>query len=274
MRWALNAIGDGVVLPASLRVAADADVPGRGVWRRRFRGARPTARSTSDAGTAYVDPNDHAITINEIMAANALSAKDDTGAAVPWIELYNPTSGDISLAGYAVTDDFSQPHRAVLPAGAAVPAGGFLVLWCDGRPSVGPAHVAVSLSSAGGSVGLARPDGSFVDRVTYGSQVVDFSGAREPDGSTNWVAAEWHVSPGAANPGGNRAARAGRGGERSARRRSPTPATSAIASSATTSCRPTSCRSPTPASPRCARNPTPGCRRRWSTTAARTVPSA
>jgi len=159
----------------------------------------------SDAGTANIDPNDHAIAINEIMAANALSAKDDTGAAVPWIELYNPTSGDISLVGYAVTDNFSQPHRAVLPEGVKVPAHGFLTLWCDGRSSVGPAHVAISLSSAGGSVGLARPDGSFIDRVKYGSQVVDFSGAREPDGSTNWVAAEWHVSPGAANPGGTAA---------------------------------------------------------------------
>ena len=156
-----------------------------------------------DAGTPYADPNDHAITINEIMAANALSAKDDTGAAAPWIELYNPTSGDISLYGYAMTDDFSKPGRAVLPPGVVVPAGGHRVLWCAGRPSVGPAHVAISLSSAGGSVGLARPGGSFVDRVTYGSQVVDFSGAREPDGSTNWVAAEWHVSPGAANPGGS-----------------------------------------------------------------------
>ncbi len=155
-----------------------------------------------DGGVLPADPNDHAITINEIMAANALSAVDDTGAAVPWLELYNPTSGDISLHGYAVTDDFGQPHRAVLPAGAVVPAGGYLVLWCDGRPSIGPAHVAISLSSAGGSVGLARPDGSYVDRVTYGSQVVDFSGAREPDGSSSWVAAEWHVSPGAANPGG------------------------------------------------------------------------
>ena len=43
-----------------------------------------------DAGTPYADPNDHAITINEIMAANALSAKDDTGAAVPWISSTTP----------------------------------------------------------------------------------------------------------------------------------------------------------------------------------------
>ncbi len=155
-----------------------------------------------DGGTIVADPNDHAITINEIMATNALTTVDDTGVAAPWIELYNPTGGDISLHGYALTDDFDQPHRAVLPEGIVAPAHGYLVLWCDGRSSVGTAHVAISLSAAGGNVALARPDGSYVDRVTYGGQVVDFSGAREPDGSTNWVAAEWHVSPGAANPGG------------------------------------------------------------------------
>ena len=93
----------------------------------------------SDGGVLPADPNDHAITINEIMSRNALSAVDDTGAAVPWIELFNPTSGNISLHGYALTDDFSQPQRAVLPEGAVVPAGGYLVLWCDGRPSAGPA---------------------------------------------------------------------------------------------------------------------------------------
>ncbi len=86
-----------------------------------------------DAGTPYADPNDHAISINEIMAANALSAKDDTGAAAPWVELYNPTSGDISLGGYALTDDFNQPRRAVLPAGSRCPP---VAAWCCGATGV------------------------------------------------------------------------------------------------------------------------------------------
>jgi hypothetical protein len=50
-------------------------------------------------------------------------------------------------------------------------------------------------------VALARPDGSFIDRLTYGAQEADLSAAREPDGSTNWVT-EWSISPGAANPAG------------------------------------------------------------------------
>jgi hypothetical protein len=62
--------------------------------------------------------------------------------------------------------------------------------------------VRASVSAAGGSFALARPDGSFIDRVTYGPQTVDFSVARTPDGSDQWVTT-WAVSPGAANPEGS-----------------------------------------------------------------------
>ena len=39
------------------------------------------------------------------------------------------------------------------------------------------------------------------DRVALGAQEVDFSAAREPDGSKLW-GVEWHASPGAAHPTG------------------------------------------------------------------------
>ena len=83
-----------------------------------------------------------------------------------------------------------------------VPARGYLVLWLDGNPAVGPTHVAANLSKGGGTVALARPDGSFIDRLVYGAQETDLSAAREPDGAATW-AIEWHVSPGAANPAGS-----------------------------------------------------------------------
>jgi hypothetical protein len=81
------------------------------------------------------------------------------------------------------------------------PAGGHLLLWADGNAAAGPAHLGVLLSHAGGSLALARPDGSFIDRLTYGAQETDISAAREPDGSGSWIS-EWNVSPGAANPSG------------------------------------------------------------------------
>jgi CotH kinase protein/Lamin Tail Domain len=151
---------------------------------------------------AVVDPSiDGQLSINELMAINVLTSTDEQGTASPWIEIYNPTADDVPLGGYGVTDDFSSPRKSVLPDGVVVPAGGHLVLWADGNPSAGAAHLAISLAATGGSLGLARPDGTFIDRLTYGAQTTDLSAAREPDGSTNWVT-EWVVSPGAPNPAG------------------------------------------------------------------------
>jgi len=141
------------------------------------------------------------MTINELMPANALTAKDDKGAAAPWIELYNSGGGNQDLGGYSLTDDFTAPRKAVLPSGLVVPAHGYLVIWCDGNPAAGKAHVAVTLNSAGGDIGLARPDGTFVERLIYGAQEVDLSAAREPDGAASWTV-EWLASPGTANPAG------------------------------------------------------------------------
>ena len=149
-----------------------------------------------------VDPSiDGQLTINELMPDNVLTVRDDRGAASPWLEIFNPTGQDLPLGGYGITDDFTVPGKTILPAGVVAPAGGHLLLWADGNASAGPAHLGVLLSHAGGSLALARPDGSFIDRLTYGAQETDISAAREPDGSGSWIN-EWNVSPGAANPGG------------------------------------------------------------------------
>jgi hypothetical protein len=144
---------------------------------------------------------DAQLSINEIMSMNVLTTKDENGVVSGWFEIYNPTGDDIALDGYAVTDDFNTPNKSVLKSGAVVPAHGYLVLWADQNTSAGATHTGLFLPAAGGSLGLARPDGSFIDRVTFGAQVTDMSAAREPDGSNNWVT-EWNVSPDKANPMG------------------------------------------------------------------------
>jgi hypothetical protein len=144
---------------------------------------------------------DGLITINEFMTLNAVTILDDTGVSADWLELYNPTAVDIPLAGYGLTDNLAVPARAVVPAGVVLPAGGYLVLWLDHSPELGPTHLAFGLAREGGDIGLTRPDGSDIDRITYGLQEVDFSAAREPDGSDHWRV-EWHPTPGAANPAG------------------------------------------------------------------------
>lgn len=144
---------------------------------------------------------DGRITINELMASNALTAADESGHVGDWVELYNPTDVDVPLGGYGVTNDLAMSRKAVLPAALVLRAHDRLLLWLDGNLAAGPAHVPLTLSKDGGAFGLARPDGTYVDRVTFGAQEVDLSAAREPDGAARWVI-EWHASPGVANPAG------------------------------------------------------------------------
>src|SRR6185312_12066890 len=125
----------------------------------------------SASGTSHVASGvDAQLTINELMSDNVLTQKDDRGTASPWLEIFNPTDQDVPLDGYAVTDDFSNPKKSVLSNGVVAPAHGHLLLWADGSAWAGPTHLGVMLSPKGGSLGLARPDGSFIDRLTYGAQ--------------------------------------------------------------------------------------------------------
>ena len=162
----------------------------------------PSAPDTPALPPAFPPEIDGRLVINEIMASNGVTLKNESGFAGDWIELFNPTDRNVPLDGYALTDDFNVPKKAVLAAGLVVPAGGYLILWLDEAVARGANHVALKLPAEGGMLGLARPDGSFISRLVYGAQETDFSASREPDGSDHWKI-EWHVSPGAANPGGS-----------------------------------------------------------------------
>jgi hypothetical protein len=151
---------------------------------------------------AFPPEIDGRIVINELMASNGLTLKNEAGLAGDWIELHNPTDRDIPLAGYTLTDDFNVPDKAPIAPGVVLRARGHLLLWLDGAVERGPTHVALKLVAEGGSLGLARPDGSFISRLVYGAQETDFSAAREPDGSDFWKI-EWHPSPGSANRSGS-----------------------------------------------------------------------
>ncbi len=144
---------------------------------------------------------DGLLVINEFMAANALTMNDDLAAPSDWVELYNPTTTEIPLHGYAITDELANPGKGVIGPGVVIPAGGRALLWLDGAPDHGATHLNLKLRREGGDIGLSRPDGSYIDRVTYGEQEVDFSAARVPDGSDSWQIM-WLVTPNLANGAG------------------------------------------------------------------------
>src|SRR5512135_1367822 len=127
------------------------------------------------------------IVINEFLASNVATNADivDYDDFSDWIELFNGESTDVDLGGYAFTDNHGNPSKWIFPAGSIIPAHGFLLLWADGfndvpgklrqRPYAPYAnfttryyHLNFKLDAAGEFVGLAGPDGIFIDSVVFG----------------------------------------------------------------------------------------------------------
>jgi hypothetical protein len=116
--------------------------------------------------------------INEFMASNGSIHPDncDFDDYSDWIELWNPGAADVILTNHFLTDDLTQPFKWLIPAGALVPGGGYLMIRADGV-GAGPGerhlrgywpwgstfqtrryHAGFRLSAEGEAIGLFRTD--------------------------------------------------------------------------------------------------------------------
>jgi len=132
------------------------------------------------------------IFINEWMAANTGSFADPAdGNFDDWLELFNPNDFAADLAGYSLADSLTNAAaRWTMPAGATIPAKGFLLVWADddteqNGTNSADLHADFRLGQTGESIGLFAPNGSLVDSVTFGAQTNDLSQGRWPDGGAN-----------------------------------------------------------------------------------------
>jgi len=98
-----------------------------------------------------------------------------------WIELFNPSTEAVDLAGYILDDLISGgggPYT--IPAVSIIAAGGFLVF--------NQSTVGFALNNDGDTVNLIKPDGVTVqDSYTYGSSSDDVSYGRQLDGGVVWT---------------------------------------------------------------------------------------
>jgi hypothetical protein len=129
--------------------------------------------------------------INEILASNLTVNADENGDYDDWIEIYNPTESDIDLAGYYLSDDFSDLNKSKIPAGfpelTTVPGFGYLLLWADDQPWDGATHLGFKLSASGEQLALVEKDGTTViDSLTYQPQNTNISFGRYPDAGNDW----------------------------------------------------------------------------------------
>lgn len=96
------------------------------------------------------------------MASNTRTIADEDKSHEDWIELRNPGSAPVDLAGWGLANNRRRDRRWVLPA-TNLPAGGHLLIWASGknrRVAGRPLHTDFRLSAEGEALALLRPDGS------------------------------------------------------------------------------------------------------------------
>lgn len=128
--------------------------------------------------------------LNEFMAENTRTIRDEQGEYEDWIELYYAGDASLSLTGYYLTDDPYYPNKFALPPIQLTPQHRFALIWADEDGKDGPHHANFKLSKGGEFLGLAtqKPDGSFtfLDSIFFGAQTADISFGRIPDGAATW----------------------------------------------------------------------------------------
>jgi hypothetical protein len=151
---------------------------------RLVAGARDDVRVTYSGAAGPLPP----LRINEWLAQNSGSLTNPvTGETDDWFELHNAGATALDLSGYSLTDRLGTPDRSVVPAGMLIPAGGFLLVWADGRPEASrpgsTLHADFQLSQNGETIGVFDPLGRLVNSVTFGAQQPNQSEGRWSDGA-------------------------------------------------------------------------------------------
>lgn len=183
----------------SLPIPFDSLVYGQTYWWRatHIDGAgHPSVVSVETSfiwGAATVTPG--ALVMNEVLAVNKGTIAN--GAGYPdYIEIRNNAATAYDLTGVTLTDDPALPAKFAFPAGNAIPAAGYLVVWCDSDTSAPGFHTGFGLG-AGGQTVLMTGSAGILDSVSFGPQAPDLSLGRIANGSGVWTATQ--PTPGAAN---------------------------------------------------------------------------
>ena len=156
---------------------------------RRGLGKVPTKKRPISKGAALSDVGE--VIISEILAENvSVHAHGDVYPDI--IELHNPGSATISLAGMSLTDDVEVPGKFIFAEGAEIEPGAYLVVYADALVAEGEFHTGFALKREGETLtlyGKANNEGErpTMDAVSFGPQVANCSISRTRKDKRLWT---------------------------------------------------------------------------------------
>jgi len=130
--------------------------------------------------------NNGDLVINEFLASNDTIVPDQDGEYDDWVELYNNSAEPISLNGYYLSDDPTEPTKWQFPD-TTIFANDFLIIWTDNDEEQDGLHASFKLSASGESVILTNPEQEIIDEITFGAQTTDISTGRYPNGTGDFI---------------------------------------------------------------------------------------
>ena len=104
------------------------------------------------------------LVISELMAINETFLPDGDGDYRDWLEIHNPTTDDLDLAGWYLTDSLTNLRKWQFPS-KTLPAGGYTVVFASDKDADAPAgelHTNFKLDGDGEYLALVHPSGSVV----------------------------------------------------------------------------------------------------------------
>jgi hypothetical protein len=138
--------------------------------------------------------------VNEIMVSNVDEYVSPAFNFDGWIELYNPTSSTIPLAGLYFSDDANNLKMWHMPSTMdPVPANGYKVVWF-GSNDMCTTNGQVELDTDGGTLYLSDANGNLKLSQTYPAGIERVAYARTTDGGTTWGTTSY-PTPGKSNNG-------------------------------------------------------------------------
>lgn len=120
--------------------------------------------------------------INEVVADNLSTFKNEKGVYADWIELYNPTENAISLKGYYLSDSIDELSKWAFPD-MSIESGGYLIVFCDKNTGdefsdSGFLHANFSINAGNETIYLSNENETIIDSIELQNQQCDISYGR------------------------------------------------------------------------------------------------